>query len=89
LASTQAQGFSGASAIDGSVGCKAIGQPEKQLTVHFGIARQAEPAEQVTGVLDGSVVGPMMIPERIGWLLRLLSSLPRVRQRVWEDIFIK
>jgi len=44
LAATQAQGFAEASAVDGSVGCEAVGQPEKQLTVHLGIARQTEPA---------------------------------------------
>ena len=33
------------------------GRPaEKQLAVHLGIARQAEPAEQVIGVVDGAVV---------------------------------
>jgi hypothetical protein len=57
LAATQAQGFTEASAVDGSVGSKAVGQPEKQLAVHLGIARQAESAEQVIGVVNGAVMG--------------------------------
>lgn len=33
LSPTQALGFAEASAVDGSVGCKAVGQPEKQFAV--------------------------------------------------------
>ncbi len=71
MAATQAQGFAEASAVDGSVGCKAVGQPEKQLAVHLGIARQAEPAEQVIGVVDGAVVSADDDAEILEeWLIR-------------------
>lgn len=36
LVVTQAQGFAEASAVDGSVGSKTVGHPEKQLSVHLG-----------------------------------------------------
>ncbi|SLM29538.1 hypothetical protein MTBBW1_1860028 [Desulfamplus magnetovallimortis] len=57
MAATQAQGLAEATTVDGSVGCEAVGQPDKQLTVHLGIARQTEPAEQIVRVVDGAVMG--------------------------------
>ena len=53
---TQAQGFAEASAVDISIRSEAVGQPEKQFAVHFDIARQPKTAEQVIGVVNGSVV---------------------------------